>query len=137
MKARERIKFVKLFNKKIKEGIALVLTLDSSAEFQGIRRRIFVAMDINETIFLDKVGPFLINYADIIRSKETNAEEVLATTSLNEEIRRVDGVDEKETDLFMELFHKIYNIADLETRVKSQNVIAEMLEIYECYKSMC
>jgi hypothetical protein len=94
-------------------------------------------MNINEMIFLDKVGPLLLAHANLIKNPSTTADDVLSTSSLNLDIKNIDDVDDKEKQLFMELFHKIYNMASSETRDKAQAIIMEMLEIYELYKSMC
>jgi hypothetical protein len=136
MKSRERVKFVKLFNKKIKEGISLVMTIDNGHDIIRIKNRISTAMEINETIFLDKIGPILLKQQHNLNAHMNSVDLLDNNQTLKSDISSIDDVDDNEKTLFIQLFKKINNMASYEDKHKAVQLIHEMISIYDNYKTM-
>jgi hypothetical protein len=136
MNSKERVKLIGAFNKKLREGIALVTTIEDSPDVNRIKNKINLVLSINETLFLTKVGPSLVKHRKFIENKIVNSAEFIDNYLPSEDLEGFTEVENSEKKLFLELFRKMHSISNIEQKRATKSLVREMLIIYDMYLAM-
>jgi hypothetical protein len=136
MKTSDKVKVVKTFNKHIKSIVALAMKIDNNHDVLRLKTRISAALEINETIFLDRIGPLLLKYKAYLANNDSTVDEFMNDYSAIADLEGINEVDSKERSLFLELFKKLKDRSTEVEKSETRNIAREMLEIYEFYKAV-